>query len=97
MKRIALPLVFVLASCQALRDIPSDGGLRQQLMEFATLAGDAAIRAKGTELLRKHAPELLPLIDKSGDGQMSLGELIDFLDRCDAAQVVMLGAIYFQE
>jgi hypothetical protein len=92
-----LPIALILlTSCGALRDIPADGGLRQQLMEFATAAGDAAIRLKGTELLVKHAPELLPLIDKNLDRQVSLGELIDFIDRCEPAQVVMLGAIYFR-
>ena len=96
MKRTLLPLLFVLAACQGFRDTPINGGLRQQLMEFATAAGDAAIRAKGTELLLKHAPELLPIVDSNLDKQVSLGEMIDFLDRATPAQIVVLGAIYFR-
>lgn len=97
MKTVLLTLLLFLSSCAGFRDVPADGGLRQQLIETLTVFGDAAVRLKGTELLREKAPHLLPLVDKAPvDGQVSLAEMVSFVQNADAATIVMLGAIYFQ-
>lgn len=97
MKTALLTLLLFLSSCAGFRETPADGGLRQQLIETLTVFGDAAVRLKGTELLREKAPHLLPLVDKAPvDGQVSLAEMVSFVQNADAATIVMLGAIYFQ-
>jgi hypothetical protein len=96
MKALVLSSLLLLSSCGVLRDAPADGGLRQQLIEFVTVAGDAAMRLEGTRLLNEHAPQLVPMLDKDRDGSVSLAEAVEFIQSADAAQIVMLGAIYFR-
>ena len=97
MKTVLLSLCLFLCSCAGFRETPPDGGLRQQLIESLTVFGDAAVRLKGTELLREKAPHLMPFVDKApADGQVSLAEIVSFIEGADAATIVMLGAIYFQ-
>jgi hypothetical protein len=99
-------LLFLCASCGAFLNTPADGGLRQQLIETLTLAGDVAVRMEGTRLLDEHAPGLKQYIDKPEvvdgvtvpkDGQVSLAEFVKFIEQATPAQIVMLGAIYFRD
>lgn len=107
MKSLILSALLLFCSCAGFRDVPADGGLRQQLIEMFAAVGDAAIRLEGTKLLREKAPDLLPLIDRPTpveggaplppDGMVSLAEIVSFVQNADPATIVVLGAIYFRD
>jgi hypothetical protein len=96
MKNVFLALCLLLPSCGALSGA-NDGGLQRQLIETLSVFGDAAIRMEGTRLLNKHAPGLIPFIDQDKDQQISLAEITSFIQNADAAQIVVLGTIFFSD
>ena len=97
MKAFALSTCLLLSSCGVLRDVPPDGGLRQQLIEMFSTVGDAVVRLEGTKIMKEKAPDLLPLIDRAPtDGVISLTEVVSFIQNADTTTLIVLGAIYFQ-
>lgn len=97
MKTVLLSaLLFLLPSCGVLSGM-NDGGMQRQLVETLGAFGDAAVRLEGTRLLNEHAPGLVPMIDSNGDKQVSLQELVDFINMADPAQMIVLGTIFFSQ
>ena len=86
MKTLLLTVLLLFASCIApqppgegptLPPSPTPTGEvgKQFFLAFIRTIGDAALRTKGTEALRKHAPAVIALLDADKDGQLSFAEL----------------------
>lgn len=70
---IALPLLM-LASC-ATTSASSAAQNRDRIVAIARVFGDAYVRLRAADLLRREAPHLLPIVDRDGDGVVTLAEV----------------------
>lgn len=91
MKTLLPPLLFLLfSSCQGLFPAPAptppgEGPApspvvtgevgKQFFVAFVRTLGDAALRTKGTDALKKKLPALVTMLDTDKDGQLSLAEV----------------------
>jgi hypothetical protein len=84
-----LPLFMLAASCQS-ANRPA-GGTRERIQRFAVAFGEAIVQTKGTEVVKKHAPHLMPIIDADHNDVLSLQEILalDFEDPAILALVII--------
>lgn len=54
---------------------PSAEQTRDRILAIAQTFGDAYVRLKAADLLRREAPHLLPIVDRDGDGVVTLAEV----------------------
>lgn len=71
---IALPLL-VLAGCASPGGTSSAAQNRERIVAIARVFGDAYVRLRAADLLRREAPHLLPIVDRDGDGVITLAEV----------------------
>ncbi len=71
---IALPLL-TLASCASPGATPSAAQTRERIVAIARVFGDAYVRLRAAPLLQREAPHLLPIVDRDGDGTVTLAEI----------------------
>lgn len=71
---IALPFL-TLASCSSTGAPPSAAQTRERIVAIARVFGDAYVRLRAAPLLQREAPHLLPIVDRDGDGTVTLDEI----------------------
>ena len=71
---IALPLLM-LASCASTGAPPSAAQTRARIIAIARVFGDAYVLLRAAPLLQREAPHLLPIVDRDGDGVVTLAEV----------------------
>lgn len=67
-----LLVVLLLAACTSSPERPPP---RERLLAAAEIIGDAMIRTRGTELIKEHAVQLMPLLDEDGDQIITLADI----------------------
>lgn len=71
---IVVPLM-VLMSCASTGAPSSAAQTRERIVAIARVFGDAYVRMKAAPLLQREAPHLLPIVDRDGDGTVTLAEI----------------------
>lgn len=71
---IVLPLL-TLVGCASTGDPSSAAQNRDRIVATARSLGDAYVRLKAADLLRREAPHLLTIVDRNGDGIVTLAEV----------------------
>lgn len=73
---VAMFLMVALVSCgTATPSTRTPEQWKADVLEIATLVGDVVVQTKGTAWVLREAPELLPILDTSGDKVLQLAEV----------------------
>lgn len=67
--------ILMLVGCASPGGTSSAARNRERIVAIARVFGDAYVRLKAAPLLQREAPHLLPIVDRDGDGTVTLAEI----------------------